>query len=139
MIIEKVDPARDSFEDYSLEEKTLTIGGVVIDLEAEEDDQEKIITLGSCNGMVHRGLMSCCVYVADVIIPPRKYDSVEVEGPAGSNAGGGKTDEGTETHTEMIPFPLNTNTVTLRLWPLEAATQSEVNSMAMKEENDVAE
>jgi hypothetical protein len=139
MIVEKVDPARDSFSDFSLKEKILTIGGIAIDLEAEEDDQEKIITLGACNGMVHRGLMPCCIYVADVIIPPRKYDPVEVDGPASSNAGGGNADEEQGTHIEMVPVPLNTGIVTLRLWPLEEATQSEGNQMAMKEENHVAE
>ncbi|GHV79182.1 hypothetical protein AGMMS49944_09730 [Spirochaetia bacterium] len=139
MIVEKVDPARDSFSNFSLEEKILTIGGVAIDLEAEEGDQEKIITLGSCNGMVHRGLMPCCIYVADVIIPPRKYEPVEVEGPASSNAGGGNSDEEQETHIEMVPVPLNTDIVTLRLWPLEDVPQVEGNHMAIEEENHVAE
>jgi hypothetical protein len=139
MIIEKVDPIRDSFNDFSLDGNILTIGGVEIDLEAEEGDQENIITLGSCNGMVHRGLKPCCVYVADVIIPPRKYESVEVDGPGGSTAGGGETDEEPATHTETVPVPLNTDSVTLRLWPITDETQGKVNQEAIEEENHVAE
>jgi hypothetical protein len=124
MIIEKIDPARESFSDYSLDDDSLTIGGVTIELATEQDDQEKIITLGQCNGMVHRGLMPCCVYVAEVVIPPRRYEYEEVEGK----------EEG-KTETIATPIPLDTESVVLRLWPVVDEAESEINHRIMEEAN----
>jgi hypothetical protein len=117
MIIEKVDPNRASFSDYSLEGNDLNIGGVTIDLAAEEGDQQVIISFGKCNGVIHRGLMPGCTYTAEVIIPPQKYVEVEVE-----------DDEASTTHTDMLPVPLDTNSVILKLWPLIDETMGEVNN-----------
>jgi hypothetical protein len=142
MIIENVDPSRDSFTDYSLEGTELTIGDVTVDLADEEGDQEVIITFGSCNGKVHRGLMPCCQYVADVIIPPRKYETVEVEGPSQGTTGTGNThgknneDETPTTHTENVRVPLDTDSVTLRLWPIPDQNQP---IQAMEGEIDAVE
>ncbi|MDR1127702.1 MAG: hypothetical protein LBL20_00175 [Treponema sp.] len=122
MIIEKVDPGREAFSDYSLEEAILTVGGVEIDLSAEQGDQEVIITFARCNGKVHRGMMPCCEYVADVILPPRKYDLVEVENEDGGNEKGG---EGSATRTESVSVPLDLDSVTLRLWPVTAQGENE--------------
>jgi hypothetical protein len=108
MIVEKVDPVREAFNDYSLEKAMLTVGGIEVDLAAEQGDQEVIITFASCNGRVYRGMMTCCEYVADVIIPPRKYDLVEVE-----NEG-----EESNTYTGSVPIPLDLDSVTLKLWPV---------------------
>ena len=80
MIIEKIDPARESFSDYSIDGTILTIAGITLDLTLEEGDQQVIIQFGSCQGKVHRGLMPCCKHVADVVIPPRQYQTVEVDG-----------------------------------------------------------
>jgi hypothetical protein len=115
VIIEKVDPAREAFSDYSLEEAILTVGGIEVDLAAEQGDQEAIITFASCNGTVHRGMMTCCEYVADVIVPPRKYDLVEVEAEGEEPA----------TRTESVPVPLDLDSVTLRLWPVTAQSENE--------------
>jgi hypothetical protein len=122
MIIEKIDPARESFSDYSLDGDSLTIGGVTIELTKERDDQEKIITLGQCNGMVHRGLMPCCAYVAEVVIPPRRYEYEEVEGED-------------ETKITVTPIPLDTESVVLRLWPVVDEAESEINHRIMEEVN----
>jgi hypothetical protein len=123
MIIEKIDSGRESFDDYSLDGDSLTIGGVTINLTTEQGDQEKIIILGRCNGMVHRGLMPCCAYVAEVVIPPRWYESEEVEGEDG------------ETTTITTPVPLDTESVVLRLWPVVDEAESEINHNRMEELN----
>jgi hypothetical protein len=120
MIIEKVDPERECFSDYSLDGNSLTIGGVTIDLELEQDDQETIIILGQCNGMVHRGLMPSCVYVAEAIIPPRRYEYKEIEEKDG------------ELTTSVTPLPLDTESVVLRLWPVVNEAE---NENQMEEEN----
>jgi hypothetical protein len=125
MIIEKIDPSRESFSDYFLDGDSLTIGGVTIDLAAEQGDQEVIITLGRCNGMVHRGLMPCCVYVAEVVIPPRRYESEEAEG------------EGGEVTTVTTPVPLDAESVVLRLWPVDNGADNEINHKM--EESNVTE
>jgi hypothetical protein len=122
MIIEKVDPGREAFSDYSLEETILTVGGIEVDLAAEQGDQETIVTFASCNGTVHRGMMPCCEYVADVIIPPRKYDLVEVENENGGNE---KGNEEPATHTESVPVLLDLDSVILRLWPVTAQSENE--------------
>jgi hypothetical protein len=131
MIIGKIDPARECFSAYSLEGTALTIGGVTIDLTAEEGNQQAVITFGYCDGRIHRGLMGkCCEYAAEVIIPPRRYQTVETEGAAGMFFG--EDDEGGEdgmtvTRTETVPVPLDTDSVILRLWPF-AAEEGETNA-----------
>lgn len=136
MIIEKIDPGRESFSDYSIENTILTIAGLTIDLALEEGDQQVIIQFGSCNGKVHRGLMPCCEHVADVVIPPRRYETVEVDGPPqgmshdGMNEGG----ELPATRTDTVPVPLDVESVLLNLWPVD-----ETRDETIQEEENGAE
>jgi hypothetical protein len=121
MIIQKVDPAREAYSDYSLEGTVLTIGGITVELEREQEEQEVIITFSDHNGMIHRGMMPCCTYVAEVVIPPRRYETVEVDGPP-SNAFSGDGKEGEEgpvQHMETVPVLLDLDSVILKLWPVE--------------------
>jgi hypothetical protein len=133
MIIEKIDPIRASFSDYSIDGTMLTIAGLTIDLALEEGDQQVIIQFGSCRGKVHRGLMPCCEHVADVVIPPRKYQTVEVDGPPQGTAHNGMSEDNElpATHTETVPVPLDTESVVLSLWPVDEI-QAETNQ---EEEN----
>jgi hypothetical protein len=117
LIIEQIDPSRDSFSEYSLAGTVLNVGGVVVDLAEEEGDQEVIISFGKCNGMVHRGLMPCCVYVAEVLIPPRKYETIEVDGPPEGMLGDDVEGDVPATHTEVVPVPLDVNSVVFKVWP----------------------
>jgi hypothetical protein len=133
MIIEKVDPSRESFADFNLDGTILTIADVTIDLAIEESDQQAIIQFGCCKGKVHRGLMPCCEHVADVIIPPREYQTVEVDGPPQGTTSVREGEELPATHTETVPVPLDTESVTLNLWPL-GDMQIETNQ---EEENGV--
>ena len=122
MIIERIDPARESFGGYSLEGTALTAGGITVDLAAEEGGQQVIITFGYCEGRIHRGLMvKCCEYAAEVIIPPRRYEMVEAEGPADMFSGEDDDDGILAAYTKTVPVPLDTDTVILRLWPYREA------------------
>ena len=107
-----------------------------IDLAAEEGDQEKVISFGACNGVVHRGLMPCCTYVADVVIPPRKWETtITYAQPEGDN----ETGEESQMATETIAVPLDLETVTLRLWPVVDGAQNETENMTnMEGENNGA-
>jgi hypothetical protein len=136
MIIEKIDPARESFSDYSIDGTILTLAGVTIDLALEEGDQQIIIQFGSCQGKVHRGLMPRCKHVADVVIPPRKYQTVEVDGPPQgmTHSGTGDDEELPATHTERVPAPLDVESVVLNLWPVD-----ETWGETIQEEKNVAE
>jgi hypothetical protein len=136
MIIEKIDPARESFSDFSIEGTILTIAGLTIDLALEEGDQQVIIQFGSCQGKVHRGLMACCEHVADVVIPPRKYQTVEVDGPPQGMAHNNEDDDDEipATHTETVPVPLDTESVVIKLWPVEEP-QAEIDQE--EEENGI--
>ncbi len=125
MIIEKVDPLRECFSDYSIDGNTLTIGDITLDLAAEEGEQQVIIPIGSCFGKVHRDLMPSCVYVSEVIIPPRKYETIIEKD---NRSGTGTEDEDQET-TKSIPIPLDTETVVLRLWPAVGNAETESNPM----------
>ncbi len=120
MIIEKVDPSRESFSAYDIDGTILTIGGVVIDLALEEGDQQVMIQFGSCQGRVHRDLMPCCEHVADVIIPPRKYRAVEIDTPpqGTTRSGMGVDEESQGAYTETVPVSLDMESVVLSLWPL---------------------
>jgi hypothetical protein len=135
LIIENIDPHRKSFKDFSLDGNILTIGDIAIDLAAEEGDQETIITFGSCNEKVHRGLMPSCTYVADVIIPPRKYNVIALENDESENTeegGGGAGTSGPKTET--IPIPLDPDSVTLRLWPVVDEAE-DIENQIMEEQN----
>jgi len=138
MIIQKVDPNREAFNDYQLEDKILTIAGILVDLEAEQEEQEKVIVITKCGktGNVVRGMMMpCCQYFAEIIIPPRKYEEIEVEDkPVTHLEGKPKGDEEVTTHTENIPLPLDIESVILRAWPVEAKV--EPNSESKEGEKD---
>jgi hypothetical protein len=134
MIIEKIEPARESFSDYVIDGTILTVAGATIDLALEEGDQQVMIRFGSCQGKVHRGLMPCCVHVADVVIPPRKYQTVEADGPQQGTSGIGEGGELPATHTETAPVPLDIESVVLHLWPLDG-----IQGEAMQEEENGAE
>lgn len=127
MIIERVDKKRDCFSDYTLNNGVLTIGGIPIDLQTEQQEQEVIITLCRCGKVVHRGMMPCCEYVAEVIIPPKKYQTIEVEDTSnGSDSTEGEEEEmEAKTHTEQVAVPLDLDTVVLHLWPVEAGQEQE--------------
>jgi hypothetical protein len=131
MIIQAVDSSRDNYSDYSLDGNVLTIGGVAVDLAEEESDHEVIISFGKCNGVVHRGLMPCCTYVAEVLIPPRRYETVEVEGsPTGafsSNGNDGEEEDVLATHLETVSVSLDVDSVILKLWPVEHDRPEEAN------------
>ncbi|MDR2484453.1 MAG: hypothetical protein LBD55_03560 [Treponema sp.] len=111
MIIERVDPNQAVFEDYHLEGNILTIGGIELDLATEQGGQQVIITFTHCNGMIHRGMMPCCTYAAEVLIPPRRYETVEAADEAQEG------ESGQRTHIESVPMPLDTDCVVLKLWP----------------------
>jgi hypothetical protein len=136
MIIEKIDPARESFSDYNIDGTILTLGGVTIDLALEEGDQQVIIQFGSCKGKVHCGLMPCCEHVADVVIPPRKYKTVEIDGPPQGVTQSSTEEDGElpATHTETVPVPLDVESVVLNLWPVD-----EAQGDAIQEEKNVIE
>jgi hypothetical protein len=127
MIVERVDKKRECFSDYALNDGVLRIGGIPIDVQAEQQEQEVIITLCRCGSAVHRGMMPYCEYVAEVIIPPRKYQTIEVEDtPTGGGSTEGEEEE-TERkmHREQVAVPLDSDTVVLRLWPVEAGQEKE--------------
>ncbi|MDR1902874.1 MAG: hypothetical protein LBQ88_11405 [Treponema sp.] len=137
MQIQKVDPNRESFSEYSLDGTILTIGDIELDLAEEQQDQEIVIPFGTCEGVIHRGLMPCCSYVAEVVIPPRRYEIVEVPDEPGigtvSSGGTKKKDEEPGTHTENVPLPLDIDSVVLKLWPIvdmpeEKAMEGEENN-----------
>jgi hypothetical protein len=119
MIIKRVGKHQEVFSNYELEGKILSIAGIPLDLEAEQRDQEVSISFSRHNGKVQRGMMACCEYVAEVIIPPRKYQTVEVVDT--------KTDDTTEgeggeteprTHTKQVPLDFDFDTVVVYLWPI---------------------
>lgn len=107
MIIEQVDMDRECFRDYTLEGTILSIGDIPIDLEAAQEDQEVILTYSRCGG-----------YIAEVLIPPRRYETVEIADEV--------QDEGEQkTHTESVPVPLDVQCVVLKLWPMGERAEDE--------------
>jgi hypothetical protein len=111
MIIERIDESQAVFNDYCLEGTVLTIGDIAVDLEAEQSDQQVIIAFTICGGKIYRGMMGCCTYAAEVLIPPRRYETVEVVDEAQEE------EKAQRTHSESVPVPLDVDCVTLKLWP----------------------
>jgi hypothetical protein len=107
--IERVDAIRECFKDYVLDGVELTVGGVTVDLDVEQGEQETIVTFARCGGTIHRGMMPCCEYVAEVVIPPRRYEAVAVEAPDTAGESG--------TMLASRALALDTDAVILRLWP----------------------
>ncbi|MDR2815768.1 MAG: hypothetical protein LBB62_03595 [Proteiniphilum sp.] len=56
-----------------------------------------------------------------MVIPPRNYQTVEVDGPPQglTHSGIGEVEELPATHTETVPVPLDGESVVLNLWPLD--------------------
>jgi hypothetical protein len=126
MKIEKVDPNREPFSDYRLVGTVLTVAGIAVDLEAEQENQEKVIAITKCSvtKQAVRGMKPCCEYMADIIIPPRKYETVTVDPPP-KGKGKGKDGERQEPQAEEKPLPLDLGEVILRTWPVGA--RGEIN------------
>lgn len=122
MIVKKSDSTFPCFDDYSLNGTILTIAGIATNLEDEQQDQEVIIPFGRCNGMIHRGLMSCCSYVAEITIPPRRYELVEVSEEVVEDEEEENVRPG--THTESVPLPIDIESVVLTLWPYEPEAEN---------------
>jgi hypothetical protein len=68
-------------------------------------------------------MMPCGEYIVDIIIPPRKYISVEVE-DAPDNT---ETVEERNRHTETTAIPLDLDSVVLRVWPVAVQTEQEAS------------
>jgi len=92
---------------YSLDEETkvLKVAGVEIDLAAAEADSQTILNITNDDGTPILGLEGKNGYIADVEIPPRRYETVEEEGDNG------------EPQTKSVPLSLDTKAVVLKLWP----------------------
>jgi hypothetical protein len=129
MQIQKVDPNREWFSDFSMDGVLLTIGEITLDLEMEQQDQEVVIPFGTCEGNIHRGLMPCCNYIAEVVIPPRRYVVVDFDNEPHPGEEGSEDETG--THTESVPLPLDLDSVVLKLWPI-----ADVPDEAKGEEKD---
>lgn len=99
---------------YSLDEETkvLTVAGIEIDLAAAEADCQTILNVTNDGGTPVLGLSGKNGYIADVEIPPRRYDTVEEEGDDG------------EPLTKTIPRALDTKSVVLKLWPFPVESSS---------------
>jgi hypothetical protein len=115
MIIKKVDAGKECFNAYRFSDGILTVGGIAIDLQAEQEEQEVIITFSLSEGEVKRGMSAGGAYVAEVIIPPKNYELVEVAS--------GKEGE-KETQTERVAVPLDFDTVCITLWPIELGVET---------------
>jgi hypothetical protein len=119
MIIQKLGKETDRYVDFFLDKNTITFADqLTIDLEAEEKDDGVNIPICSNGIDYHRTLHNDCAYVAQIIIPPRRYsiDYEEVD-----NEETGEVDL-KETST---PIAFDVENVTLELWPILLAVNSE--------------
>jgi hypothetical protein len=119
MQIVKVKPGK-VFPEFVLDEenKMLTVEGIEIDLEAEVKDSQNTISITmGVDGSFIQGLEGKGGYVADVIIPPRKYlfeEVVQEEDPEEEDENEGKKTQ----NFIKTPIPLDLETVIIRLWPV---------------------
>jgi hypothetical protein len=112
MIVKKLGKETDRYADFSVEGNAITFADqLVIDLEEEEQDDEVNIPVCSNGTEYHRDLHPDCAYVAQIIIPPRKYDIDYVDE---ENKETGKF----ESKEVKLPIPFDVENVVLRLWPI---------------------
>jgi hypothetical protein len=119
MIVKRLGSDTDTYADFSVEGNVITFSDQLdIDLESEEQDDEVNIPICSNGTEYHRDLHPGCAYVAQIIIPPRKYDIdyVDVE-----NQESGEF----ESKEVKLPIPFDVENVVLRLWPILLADISE--------------
>ena len=93
--------------DYAvdMDAKTITVAGVVVYCEAEEQDSEHIVSISMSDEGPVLGRDGAGGFIADIIIPPRRYENVEY------------IDEKEEVQTKAVALPLDMERITLRLWP----------------------
>jgi hypothetical protein len=119
MIIQRLGKEIDSYVGFLQEENTIIFADqLIIDLESEEQDEDVIIPICSNGTDYHRTLHSDCAYVAQIIIPPRRYN-VGYE-----NVNNEETGE-IDLKEIRIPVAFDVENVTLRLWPILLAGNSE--------------
>ncbi len=100
--------------EYSLDEasKVLTIEGVSIDLAGAEADCQTILNVTNDEGTAILGLGGKKGYIADVEIPPRRYENVEEEVDG-------------KTVVKSAALPLDLNAVLLKLWPFPVESENQ--------------
>ena len=86
----------------------LEIAGVVVDLAAAEADSQTILNITNDAGTPVLGLGGKNGYIADIEVPPRRYERVEEEDADGILI------------TKSIAIPFDVNAVVLKLWPYPA-------------------
>lgn len=93
---------------YSLNGTVLTVGEVSIDLQERQRTTERVIDICLDNQLetMREGLAAW--YVANIIIPPKKY----------SLQPSGEKDEQGNDVMEEVELPVDTSQVELRLWGL---------------------
>lgn len=93
---------------YSLNGTILTVGDVSIDLQERQRTTERVIDICLDNQLktMREGLSAW--YVANIIIPPKKYTLQPT----------GQKDESDNDIMEEVELPVDTSQVELRLWGL---------------------
>lgn len=93
---------------YSLSRNILTVGDVSINLQAKQRTTERVIDICLDNQLetMREGLGAW--YVANVIIPPKKYSFEPT----------GEKDENGDDQMIEVELPVNTSEIELRLWGL---------------------
>jgi hypothetical protein len=102
MIITKIQPG--PYVKWNLEGTKLIVEDIEIDLEEEQKDSQVIIDICGENGELIVGLGN--MYVASIIIPPAKYELVEID----------ELDENGNPIYSMNKIPLDLESVELVLW-----------------------
>ncbi len=102
---------------YDLDEeaKVLTVAGLAMNLEELEKDTQNIITISQEEKGPVLGPVGRYGFIADIEIPPRRYEYLS------------GTDENGDPVTYQVAVPLDTERITLRLWPLVATPTNEIN------------
>jgi len=101
--------------DLGVGTKVLTVAGLAVNLEELEKDTQNIITISQGENGPEIGPAGRYGYIADIEIPPRRYEYQS------------DTDENGDPITKQVAVPLDTDRITLRLWPLVAIPATEIN------------
>jgi hypothetical protein len=110
MRIEQVKAGSPVLEDYTVSGAVVSFGELAVDCEVEEADSTVYIPImrAAASGVLVQGPLApdAGANIAEIIIPPRRYESVE------------ELNSENEIVIVPHPLPLEMERVTLRLWPL---------------------
>ncbi len=122
MRVIKLPETGENFIDYETTKKSITFGDEDLSINLKTRERDYDVTIDICadwtGALVASSGADSMRYIAQVLIPARKYDEVEKPNP-NYNPDAEDNTRGAETIKQLVPMPFNIDNCTLTLWEME--------------------